>query len=165
MNTQEARRVRQVGVTDPIADARHYDYADAFELRLPEPDLYSPETWVRAGLESVPGVVDRIVGLLGYHNPTESSADNVEMFRIVRSDPEVVHLEASLPLLHVVMVGRNVEPTRRMLTSILTYERPVLARLVWAIVGLGHRRMAPYVIMGKVPTPARSGDEDSGRAS
>lgn len=165
MNTQVAHQVRRVGVTDPIAAARRYDYADAFELRLPEPDPYSPEAWVRAGLESVPGVVDRIVGLLGYRTPTESSADNVEMFRIVRSDPEVVHLEASLPLLHVVMVGRNVEPTRRMLTSILTYERPVLARLVWAIFGLGHRRMAPYVIMGKVSTPARSGDEDSGRAS
>jgi hypothetical protein len=48
MKNQLAQQVRRVEVTDLIAAARRYDYADAFEVRLPEPDPYPPETWVRA---------------------------------------------------------------------------------------------------------------------
>lgn len=152
MKNQLAQQVRRVGVTDPIASARRYDYADAFEVRLPEPDPYSPETWVRAGLEAAPGVVKWIVGLLGLGRAPVSSADHVSGFRIVKSGPEVIHLEESVPLMRVVIVGRNVEPTRRMLTTILRYERPVLARLIWLIVGIGHRLTAPRVITSKVST-------------
>ena len=152
MKNQLAQQVRRVGVTDPIAAARRYDYADAFEVHLPEPDPYPPETWVRAGLEATPGVVKRIVGLLGLRRAPMSSADRVSVFRIVTSGPEVIHLEASVPLLHIVMVGRKVGPTRRMLTTVLRYERPVLARLIWVLVGIGHRRTAPQIITSKVST-------------
>lgn len=105
MENQLAQQVRRAGVTDPIAAARRYDYADAFEVRLPRPDPYPPEAWVRAGLEATPKVVDRIVGLLGFSEAPASSPDHVSGFRIVESGPEVVHLETSLPLIHVVMVG------------------------------------------------------------
>jgi hypothetical protein len=71
-------------------------------------------------------------------------------FRIIESGPEVIHLEASLPLMHVVMVGRKVGPAHRMLTTVLQYERPVLARLIWAIVGIGHRLTARQIIASKV---------------
>jgi hypothetical protein len=152
MKNQLMRQVRRVEVTDPIAAARRYDYADAFEVCLPEPDPYSPETWVRAGLEATPRWVDWIVGLLGFSEAPASAADHVSGFRIVESGPEAIHLETSLPLIHVVLVGRKVEPTRRMLTSVLRYERPVLARLIWAIVGIGHRRAARQVITSKVST-------------
>ncbi len=153
MTNRSAPRVRRVGVTDPIAAARRYDYADAFEVRLPEPDPYPPETWVRAGLAATPGVVERIVGLLGLRDAPASAAGHLSVFRIVESGPEVVHLEASVPLIQVVMVGRRVEPTRRTLTTVLRYERPVLARLIWSIVGVVHRRVAaPRVITGKVST-------------
>jgi hypothetical protein len=97
-------------------------------------------------------VVKWIVGLLGLRGAPASSADHVDGFRIVESGPEVIHLEASLPLMHVVMVGRKVEPTRRMVTTVLHYERPVLARLIWAIVGVGHRRTVPQGITSKVST-------------
>ena len=130
MKNQLAQQLRRVGVTDPIAAARRYDYADAFEVRLPEPDPYSPEMWVRAGLEAAPGWVKRNVGLLGLRRAPVSSADHVSDFRIVKSGPEVIYLEASMPLIHVVLVGRKVEPTRRMLTTVLHSERPVLARLI-----------------------------------
>ncbi len=150
MKNQLAQQVCRVGVTDPIAAARRYDYADAFEVRLPEPDPYPPETWVRAGLGATPGWVEWVVGLLRLSSASESAADHVSSFRIVESGPEVIHLETSLPLMHVVLVGRNVEPTRRMLTTVLRYERPVLARFIWAIVGIGHRWAVPRVIAGKV---------------
>ena len=150
MKDRLARQVRRVRVTDPIAAARRHDYADAFEVRLPGSDPYPPEAWVRAGLDTVPGWVDRIVGLLGFSEASASSADHVSGFRIVESGPEVVHLETSLPLMHVVLVGRNVGPARRTLTTVLRYERPVLGRLVFAIVGVGHRWAVPRVITGKV---------------
>lgn len=152
MKNRLIRQVRRVGVTDPVAAARPYDYADAFEVRLPGPDPYPPETWVRAGLNAIPGWVDRVVGLLGFSEEFASSAGHVSGFRIVESSPEVVHLETSLPLMHVILVGRRVGPTRRMLTTVLRYERPVLSRLVFAIVGIGHRWAVPRVLTGKVAT-------------
>ena len=152
MENQSARQVRRVGVTDPVATGRRYDYADAFEVRLPDTDPYPPETWVRAGLDMTPWWVDRVVGLLGFSEAPASAADHVSGFRIVKSGPEVIHLETSLPLMHVALVGRQVEPARRMLTTLVRYERPVLSRIVFAFVGLGHRWLVPRVLTGKVST-------------
>ncbi|MGX1884908.1 hypothetical protein [Streptomyces sp. NPDC055287] len=150
MGNQLAQQVRQVEVTDPIAADQHYDYADAFELRLSEPDPHSPETWVLAGLDATPKWVDRVAGLLGVSSAPAESADQAGGFRIVESSAEVVRLETSLPLMRVVLVGRRIEPARRMFTSVLHYRRPVLARLVWAVVGIGHRRAARQLITSKI---------------
>ncbi|MFF5128536.1 hypothetical protein ACFY41_16630 [Streptomyces syringium] len=152
MKTQLAQQVRQIGVTDPIATAQRYDYADAFELRLPEPDPHWPETWVRAGVDSTPKWAERVVGLLGMHRAPAEATDRIGPLRIVESGPEVIHLETSLPLMHVVLVGRRIEPDRRTFTSVLRYRRPVLARLVWAVVGIGHRRVARQLIANKIST-------------
>jgi hypothetical protein len=153
MKDSLTRQVRRVRVTDPVAAARRYDYADAFDVCLPGPDPYPPETWVRAGLEATPKVVDWVVGLLGFSEAYAASADHVGGFSIVGSGPEVVHLETSLPLMHVDLVGRQIEPTRRMLTTLVRYERPILSRIVFVFVGLGHRRIAvPRVITGGVST-------------
>ena len=152
MKNELAGRVRRVAVTDPIAAARRHDYADAFEVRLPGPDPFPPEAWVRAGLGATPGFVNRIVALLGFRDPPAPAADRLSVFRIVESGPEMVHLEASVPLLRVVMVGRNVGPGRRRLTTLLRYERPVLARLVMTVIGVGHRWAVPRVITGEVST-------------
>ncbi len=143
-------------MTDSIAVARRYDYADAFELDLPAPDPYPPETWVRAGLNATPGWVDRVVGLLGFGEAPAASADHVSGFRVVESGPEVIHLETSLPLMHVALVGRRVGPSGRRLTTVVRYERPVLARLVFAIVSIGHRWAVPRVLTAKV-SAGRSG--------
>ncbi len=74
---------RRVEVTDPIAAARRYDYADAFELRLEGPDRCSPEEWVRAGVDATPTWIKRIAG----------NADGLGSVRIVESDAAVVVLE------------------------------------------------------------------------
>jgi hypothetical protein len=147
MVVQLAPQVRQVEVTDPVAAAGPYDYADAIEAQLAEPDPHSPEKWVRAGLGTTSGTVKKIVRLLGIR-PAPPAPDRVGPFRIVASGPDLIHLETSLPMMRVVMVGRRVEPTRRLLTTILYYERPVLARLVWTFVGPAHRRTARQVIRG-----------------
>jgi hypothetical protein len=143
VKTPLAQHVRRVEVTDPIATGRRYDYADAFEVRLPGPDGEAPETWVLAGLADSPAVMEWIASLLLGHGraPSTSSDRVVDGWRVMESTPEVVHLEQPLPLMHVVVVGRRVGSSGRMLTSVLHFERPVLARLVWAVVGMGHRRM------------------------
>jgi hypothetical protein len=40
----------------------------------------------------------------------------------------------------------------RMFATVLRYERPVLARLVWAIVSMVHRRTAWQVFTSKILT-------------
>ena len=162
MKNQLAQQVRRIGVSDPIAAVRRHDYADAFEVRLPEP--YPPETWVRAGLDATPGWVDRVVGLLGFSEAPASSSDHVSGFRIVESGPEVVHLETSLPLMHVALVGRNVKPTRRMLTTVVRHERPVISRLVFALIGIGHRWRCRGSSRARSRRADRSGDADTARA-
>ena len=152
---QEARtegqvpdRVRRVSVTDPIAAARRHDYADAFELRLEGPDRCSPAEWLRAGVDATPAWIKRIAG----------ARDGLGSARIVESDADVVVLEDSDPLMDTVMVGRSVEPERRVLTTVLRYRRPLLARAVWAFVGILHRRTARQVVAGGLRLGDRSGD-------
>jgi hypothetical protein len=135
---QAPDRARRVGVTDPIAAARRRDYADAFELRLAGPDRCAPDEWVPAGVDATPAWIKRIAG----------HADGLGSARIVESDVDVVVLEDSDPLMDTVMVGRNVEPERRVLTTVLRYRRPLLARAVWALVGMLHRRTARQVVAG-----------------
>ncbi len=130
--------VRRVSVTDPIVAGSRYDYADAFELQLEVPDGRSPEEWVRSGVDATPAWIKRIAG----------NADGLASARIVESDSDLVVLEDSDPLMDTVMVGRNVEPGRRVLTTVLRYRRPLLARAVWAFVGLLHRRTARQLVEG-----------------
>lgn len=147
MKDQTASYARRVEVTDPIATAWRYDYADAFAIDLPAPDTVAPAVWVRAGLDATPPAVDWIVRLLGMR----PSADPLDDWQIRESDPEVIHLEMSLPMMHVVVVGRRVGPARRMFTSALTYRRPVLARLLWTVIAPAHRRYARRLISSKIP--------------
>ncbi len=149
MKGQAPDRVRRVRVTDPLAAARRYDYADAFELRLEGPDRCSPEEWVRAGVDATPAWIKRIAG---------NSGDGLGSSRIVESDADVVVLEDSDPLIDTVMIGRNVEPERRVLTTVLRYRRPLLARAVWAFIGILHRRTARQVVAGGLRQGDRSGD-------
>lgn len=130
-------RGRRVGVTDPIAAGCSYDYADAFELRLPEPDRCSPEVWVRAGVDATPTWIKWIAG----------SPDGLGSARIVESAAAVVVLETTDSLMDTLMVGRNAGD-RRVLTTVLRYRRPLLTRIVWAFVGVLHRRTARRVVAG-----------------
>lgn len=130
--------VRRVSVTEPIGVAHHFDYADAFELRLGAPDRCAPEEWVRAGVDATPGWIKRIAG----------SRDGLGSVRIVESDANAVVLEDSDLLMDTIMLGRNIGADRRVLTTLLHYRRPRIARVVWAVVGILHRRTARRVVAG-----------------
>jgi hypothetical protein len=103
---------------------------------------------VRAGVDATPAWIKQIAG----------HADGLGSSRIAASDADVVVLEDSDPLMDTVMVGRNVEPQRRVLTTVLRYRRPLLARAVWALVGILHRRTAWRVVAGGLRQGDRSGD-------
>ncbi len=138
MKCQALDGARRIRVTDPVAAARRYDYADAFELRLAGPDRCSPEEWVRAGVDATPAWIKWVAG----------APDGLGSARVAESDVDVVVLEDSDSLMDTVMVGRNVAPDRRVFTTILTYRRPLLARAVWAFVGILHRRTARRLVAG-----------------
>jgi hypothetical protein len=142
-------RARRVAVREPI-DGRP-DYADAFELRVPEPDDRSAEQWVRAGLEGAPAAVRRLILLVHRHvlrlrlGPV-AAADHVLGWRIASRAADVVRLEASGALADALIVGRRVDTTAIQLTTALSYRRRAPARAVWAVVGPLHRRIAPLLL-------------------
>ncbi len=127
------------------------DYADAFEIRVPEPDERSPEQWVRSGLEDAPRAVRRIVlvaqrHLLLLRLYAPASPENVLGWRIRTSTAAVVELEASSPLLQALLVARKVDPTCVVFTTMLRYTRPLPAWAVWAVVAPVHRRVARHLL-------------------
>jgi hypothetical protein len=141
-------RARRVAVREPI-DGRP-DYADAFELRMAQPDGRSAEQWVRAGLEGAPAAVRRLILVVHRHvlrlslGPVDAG-DHVLGWRIASRADDVVRLEASGSLAEAVIVGR-MDATAIRLTTALSYRRPALARGVWIVIGPLHRRIAPLLL-------------------
>ncbi len=151
MKRQAPDRVRRVSVTDPIAAARRYDYADAFEVEVAEPNPRSAEEFARLAIESAPRAVRLTIEtawrrLLKFQPDTRPSPDRILGAKIVTSEHDVVKLEASGPMIRGVIIGRRVSPTRVVLTTYVFYRRPVAARLVWAVAAPLHRTIALYLL-------------------
>lgn len=132
--------VHRVQVADEVVAARRFDYTDVFEVHLPSPDPLAPREWVARGLDDSPAVLEAITALL-LRVRDEARPDPTDLvdWHVVESTSEVIHIERSLPLLHITLVGRQLGPSGRRLTTLLTYERPALSRLMWTFVGVGHR--------------------------
>ena len=128
-----------------------FDYADAFEVRLPHPDRHTAEQWVRAGLEQAPRALRAVIvvahrGLLGFRLGPLTSKAHVLGWEILRSGPDTIHLRATSPLMRGAIVADRVEPTTASLTTYLQFDSPRAARLIWSAVGPLHRRIAPYLM-------------------
>lgn len=134
MATQQAKKV---AVTEPAAEARAYDYADAFEVRLPEPRGVEPRVWVRAGFQAVPKWIVKVATLGEKPDP----AAEFPHWTVAEAGPDLLRLEQSDALMDVVFVGRNVGSART-LTTILYFRKPLAARLAWSVIGPLHRRTA-----------------------
>jgi hypothetical protein len=147
-----------VAAEEPLIGGDRYDYADAFEIRLPEPDPRSAEQFVRCALKQAPWsvrwmvpIVHRYVLRLRLGPP--SSPDHLFGWKILTRQPDVIHLQAVSPLLgRGVLVLRRVDPTCASITTYLFYARPTPAHVVWAIVGPLHRRIAPYLLENAAAT-------------
>jgi len=123
-------RVHRAAVADEAVAGHQFDYADAFEVQLPEPDPLAPREWLARGLTAL---------LLRVRDEAGTSPDDLADWQVIESTSDVIHIERCLPLLHVVVVGRRLGSSGRRLTTLLRFQRPVLSRLLWTFVGVGHR--------------------------
>ena len=154
MRDQDAPRARRVPVVaeEPLIGSDRYDYADAFEIRVREPDARSAEQFARCALERAPWPVRWTIWIAHRHllrvrlGP-RTSPDHISGWKILTSKPDVIQLEAVSPLLgRGVIVGRRVDPTCTTITTYVFHTRPALARVAWKIAGPLHRRIAPYLL-------------------
>jgi hypothetical protein len=144
---------------EPLIGSDRFDYADAFEIRVPEADARSAEQLARCALEQAASPVRSTVRIAHRHLlrlrlGAGSSPHHLFGWKILTSEPDVIHLEAVSPLLgRAVLVLRRVDPTRAVITTYLFYARPVSARVVWTIAAPLHRRIAPYLLERAVRRP------------
>ena len=141
-----------VPLDEPLIGDASYDYADSFEIRVPESDERSTEQFVRSAIEDAPRPLRELVWLVHRHvlrlrlGP-RSSASHVLGWRIKTSEHDVFRLEATSPLFgRGVIIGRRPDPTRAVMTTYVFHSRPTLGRAIWSIVGPLHRRVAPYLM-------------------
>jgi hypothetical protein len=126
------------------------DYADAFAITRNPADRRSAEQWAREGFERLPVTIRRS-GLLihrwilGFHLGPWASPDHAFGWRIVISEPELLHLEARSTLLSGHMVWR-LHDEQLVMTTFLHYEKRRTAPTVWAAIGNIHRGAAPYLL-------------------
>ncbi len=152
MRDQGRPRARPVPVVEPLIGSDRYDYADAYEIRVREPDERSAEELSRFALERAPWqarwfiwAVQRL--LLGIRLGPRSSPDHILGWRILTSQHDVIQLGAVSPVLgRSLIVIRRINQTCARATICICFARPVPARVLWAIAGPGHRRIVPYLM-------------------
>ncbi|HEX2070441.1 MAG TPA: hypothetical protein VHF90_02195 [Thermoleophilaceae bacterium] len=149
-NAPRARRT-ELAAEEPLLGSDRYHYADAFEIRVDEPDERPAEQLVRSSLEQAARPVGSAIWIVHRHvvrfdlGPA-GSPGHVLGWRVVESEHDAIHLEADSPLLRAAIVVRRTEPTRAVLATYLFYKRPVAMRALWRLVGPLHRRIAPYLL-------------------
>jgi hypothetical protein len=145
-------RARRVAVpVEPFIGGGRYDYADAFEIRVDEPDERSAEELVRFTLEQAPRWILWIIRIahryvLRFRLGPESSPLHVLGWSILSSAPNVLMLRAVSPVLKGVIVARKPEPTRAVVTTYVFFRRPATCRALLKVVGPVHRKVAPYLL-------------------
>jgi hypothetical protein len=148
----QARR-RQVAEEDSRVFGGHYDYADSFEIDVPDADTRSPEQAFRAALARVPSVARYVPIVPAVHQHILRlrlgplySPDRLFGWQVVTSTPTVLRLEACGPLLRGTIVGRKTDSSTLVFTTFVDYVRPVPARVIWTLVGPLHRLIAPHLL-------------------
>lgn len=151
-------RGRPTAVTEcaPFEDGGP-DYADAFEIGRNESDRRHAERWARDGFGNLPWASRRSGmlahrRLLGFRLGPWSSPDHVFGWRIVMSQPDVLHLEASGSIIDGHMIWR-VQDDRVVMTTFVRFRKRGLSTLVWAVAGSIHRNSVP----GLLSLAARAG--------
>jgi hypothetical protein len=148
-----ARQVRRCPVIaeNPPPGKSAYDYADAFEVTLPEGDGRTAEQVVRAGLQHAPPKLRSTIVVMHRHvlrfqlGPV-SSPNHVVGWQIMTSEPDVFLMEASGPLIDGAIVARRVGERAARLTTFVVFRRRRLASLIFLLVAPMHRRVAAYLM-------------------
>ena len=153
------KRAHRVAVSEPPPSSiAALDYADAFEVARRPRDRRSAERWARDGFEGLPVATRRSLlavhrWILGFRLGPWTSPGHVFGWRIVTSEPELLHLEARSTLLSGHMVWR-LHHEQLVMSTLLQYEMRRTASAVWAVLGNVHRGGAPY-LLGLAAAPAQ----------
>jgi hypothetical protein len=131
------------------------------------PDARTAEQFARSALDNAPPFVRVMMRvtqryLLGFRLGPRAAPDHIQGWRIVRSERTVIQLEVIGVLGRAVVVGQQLDPRKRRLTTYNFYSRPKLGRFIWAIAGPMHRRIAAYLLerAATTPVPAPSQQAD-----
>jgi hypothetical protein len=149
--SRTGNRAHRVAVAEePPSPGALPDYADAFEVARGPTDRRSAEQWARDGFERLPVTTRRSVLLvhrwiLGFRLGPWASPNHIFGWRIVTSEPELLHLEARSTLLSGHMVWR-LHHEQLVMTTFLQYKMSRTAPVVWAVIGSIHRGGAPYLL-------------------
>jgi hypothetical protein len=158
-------RTRRVDVPrEPLLAER--DYADAFELQHDGPDQHTAEEWVRQGLEGSPAPMRGLIRFVHAHLLRFDLSDepgSVLGWRVLLSEPDVVHLQAQGGLARADIVARRTPTTAGVATS-LSY-RHAAAPVLWWAIGPLHRAIAPYLLRRAAVSLLPSAGLSAGRRS
>jgi hypothetical protein len=145
------KRERRVAVTEsPPPGVAPPDYADAFEVARRPADARSAENWAHDGFGRLP-IATREAGLLahrlllGFRLGPWGSPDHIFGWKVVTSEPDLLHLEARSSWLTGHMLWR-LHDTRLEMTTFIRYEMLRTGRLVWGALGNVHRASAPGLL-------------------
>jgi len=143
--------VRREPPGDPVVIDGHAfrsDYGDRFVV---EPvDRRSAEVWARGTLERGPAALRWFITfgwrhVLGLRLHRGASADDVAGWSIARRDPTVVVLAAESRVLGRARLTFTAADASASASSNVEFDRRG-ARSVWAVAGLLHRRVLPYLL-------------------
>src|SRR5215213_6902820 len=137
-SARRARRCPIVAESPPTGKSR-YDYADAFEVTLPEGDGRTAEQIVRAGLQHAPPALRSAIRtvhrhVLRFNLGPASSPDHLVGWGITTSEPDVFLMEASGPLIDGAIVARRSGERTARLTTFVVFRQRTLARLMFVFV-------------------------------
>jgi hypothetical protein len=150
-DSRAQRRAHRVVATETLPPSvAAADYVDAFEVGRDPTDRRSAEQWAREGVGRLPETTRRPLLLthrwiLGFRLGPWSSPDHILGWRIVTSEPELLHLEALSYLFRGHMLWR-LYPDRLVMTTFLEYEMRGVAPAIWGVVGNVHRNGSPYLL-------------------
>jgi hypothetical protein len=143
--------VRRRPPTEPaVVDGQEFrsDYADRFVV---EPvDGRPAEVWARGTLEGGPAALRWFINfgwryVLGLRLHRDASADHVAGWPIARRDPSVVVLGVDSRVLGRARLTFTASDASASASSDVEFDQRG-ARAVWAVAGLLHRRVLPYLL-------------------
>jgi hypothetical protein len=132
------------------------DYEDRFEVAISRMDARTAEQWFRTVFEDAPHPLRWFLllgwrGVLGLHLGPRPSPDYILGWRIAAKKPEEVRLELHSAFMQAQLTLRLSSSLAVWRTHVL-YTHP-LARPLWAVAGVIHRRLVPYLLRRAASLP------------
>jgi hypothetical protein len=149
MTLPKAKRTHPAAAELLLDDVRP-DYADAFEIAVPDGDSRTAEQAFRDALGATPGALGSLVlwahrQILRFRLGPFAAPDYAIGWKILHAEHDVLVLQADGPLMRGILILRRTDRTAVLMTYLL-FHRHRTARAVWSVVGHVHRAVAPRLM-------------------